>query len=153
MASESVGPRQKRRKVQEEMNNILLVVEASYSVAECVNGDNVGHEKEENDIDKNTSGEPVHADDYSSLQLMEHRSEYYETISEFIHDSDQEPTDSSDDECELLIDDDAAEFSFYALCDDELPTNVYSCNAPIFVHTLSSFFILTLHLFPNIIMF
>ena len=27
------------------------------------------------------------------------------------------------------------------------------CNAPIFEHTLSSFFILTLHLFPNIIMF
>ena len=63
-------------------------------------------------------------DDYS-LQLIEHQSEYYETISEFIYDSDEEPTDSSDDECEILIDDDAAEFLFDALCDDELPTNVH----------------------------
>jgi hypothetical protein len=123
MASESVGPRQKRRKVQEEMNNILLVVEASYSVTQCVNGDNVEHEKEENDINQDTSGEPVH-DDYSQ-QLIEHQSEYYETISELIYDSDEEPTDSSDDECELLIDDDAAEFLFDALCDDRLPTNVH----------------------------
>ena len=81
------------------------------------------HEKEENDIDEDTSWEPVH-DDYS-LQLIEHQSEYYETISEFIYDSDEEPTDSSDDECDILIDDDAAEFLFDALCDDELPTNVH----------------------------
>jgi hypothetical protein len=50
MASESLGPRQKRRKLQKVMNNILLVEEANYSVAKCVNGDSVEHEKEENYI-------------------------------------------------------------------------------------------------------
>ncbi len=78
-------------------------------------------EKEENYIDEDTSGEPVH-DDYSSLQFIEHQTEYYKTISEFIYDSDEEPTESSDDECELLIDDKAAEFSFDALCDDNKRT-------------------------------
>jgi hypothetical protein len=69
MASESLGPRQKRRKLQKVMNNILLVEEANYSVAKCVNGDSVEHEKEENYIYEDPTGEPVY-DDYS-LQVIE----------------------------------------------------------------------------------
>lgn len=123
MASES----QKRRKLQKVMNNILLAEEANYSVARCVNGDSVEHEKEENYIYEDPTGEPVY-DDYS-LQVIEDRTEYYETISEFCYDSDLEPIDSSDEECELIdddvIDEDAVQFPFDAMCDDELPTNVH----------------------------
>jgi hypothetical protein len=71
--------------------------------------------------------EPVY-DDYS-LQVIEDQTEYYETISEFCYDSDLEPIDSSDEECELIdddvIDEDAVQFPFDAMCDDEVPTNVH----------------------------
>jgi hypothetical protein len=119
MASNSanVGSRQKRRKVRQEMDNILLSVEADFSVADGVS---MLCEKEDICAYEDTTGEAVYDGD---SQQVEHQWEHFETVSEFYYESDLEPLESSDDECELFSDDDGT--LIHSWCDDELPTEIH----------------------------
>ena len=113
------------------MANIQLVHEANLAVAECNDDANtwtVPHEDETSTKSTNVSM-LFDGDSQQEDYLMElHET----TVSEYNYqDSDADPLDSSDDECELLSDDDGTlieDFLSDAMTDDEIKTNVASFN-------------------------
>ncbi|KAK4003645.1 hypothetical protein OUZ56_005401 [Daphnia magna] len=114
---ESVGPRQKRRRVETALKDIELSIEAESSFTGVRTEEY--NRLPETAVSEEIADEPTD-DGAGAFQFRMHFSETL-TVIDFDYESDAEPLDSSCDECEILSDDDFDDdFIFQNLLNDDL---------------------------------
>jgi hypothetical protein len=132
---ESVGPRQKRRRVEAALKDIELSIEAESSftgvrteeydlLPETTVNEEIADEPTDGDTQEDLTTNQLVTDGAGAFQCRMDFSETLTVIDEFDYESDAEPLDSSCDECEISSDDDFDDDSiFQNLLIDDLQSN------------------------------
>ncbi len=124
---ESVGPRQKRRRVEAALKDIELSIEAESSftgvrteeydlLPETTVNEEIADEPTDGDTQEDLITNQLVTDGAGAFQCRMDFSETLTVIDEFDYESDAEPLDSSFDECEISSDDDFDDDSNFKIC-------------------------------------